>query len=105
MSEPKGHYQMLDSSVVLDLTFASRTRSDTEANVKLHHTRSVDCRVRLLDPDAVQEKSRGLEWQTWPFKATSTRQSNSRGTLIAPGRSVPSGSETPPSTGSPAPAR
>src|SRR6516225_12071989 len=34
MSEPKGHQQTLDSSVVLDLTFASRTRSDTEANVK-----------------------------------------------------------------------
>src|SRR6516225_10326935 len=34
MSEPKGHKQTLDSSVVLDLTFASRTRGDTEANVK-----------------------------------------------------------------------
>src|SRR5215471_4921549 len=37
MSEPKGHWQILDSSVVLDLTFASRARSDTEANI--HHTR------------------------------------------------------------------
>jgi len=34
MSELKGHERMLDSSVVLDLTFALRTRGDTEVNVK-----------------------------------------------------------------------
>ena len=34
MSEPKGHWQISDSSVVLDLTFALRTRRLTEANVK-----------------------------------------------------------------------
>ena len=34
MSEPKGHQQILDSNVGLDLTFASGTRGDTEANVK-----------------------------------------------------------------------
>ena len=34
MSEPKGHQQILSSSVALDLTFATRTRSDTDANVK-----------------------------------------------------------------------
>jgi ribonuclease D len=34
MSEPKGHQQIFDSGVVLDLTFASQTRGDTEANVK-----------------------------------------------------------------------
>jgi len=34
MSEPTGHQKILDSSVVLDLTFAMPARSDTEANVK-----------------------------------------------------------------------
>jgi hypothetical protein len=34
MSEPKGHWQEYDSSSVLDLTFAWRTRRYTEANVK-----------------------------------------------------------------------
>jgi hypothetical protein len=34
MSELKGRWQILDSGAVLDLTFASRTRGDTEANVK-----------------------------------------------------------------------
>src|SRR5215475_7152112 len=34
MSEPKGHWQEYDSSAVLDLTFAMRTRGNTEANVK-----------------------------------------------------------------------
>jgi hypothetical protein len=34
MSEPKGHQQVLDFSVVLDLTLALKTRRDTEASVK-----------------------------------------------------------------------
>jgi hypothetical protein len=34
MSEPSGHQQILDSSVVLDLAFDLRTRGDAEAKVK-----------------------------------------------------------------------
>src|SRR5580692_6652500 len=34
MSEPKGHWQISNFSVVLDLTFASRIRGDADANVK-----------------------------------------------------------------------
>src|SRR6516225_5654106 len=51
MSEPKGHQQTLDSSVVLDLTFASRTRGDAEANVK---STTLACpAARLLQPGSV----------------------------------------------------
>jgi hypothetical protein len=34
MSEPKGYWQISDSSVVLDLTFALKIRGDTEAKLK-----------------------------------------------------------------------
>src|SRR5579864_2563513 len=35
MSEPKGHWQIYDSSVALTLTFLRRTRGRTERNVRV----------------------------------------------------------------------
>src|SRR5438045_6743467 len=49
MSEPKGHEQISDFSVVLDLTFDLRTRGDTESNVK---STTLACVEQFVQPQS-----------------------------------------------------
>jgi hypothetical protein len=63
MSEPKGHQQILDSSVDLDLTFVWRTRGNTETNVKSTTLAAVACEApNRIKEAGYRRKQEGAFW-------------------------------------------